>query len=130
MPVSITGQKTITVTGTYQNFVSGAGEVGTIEFTPDVKSLEDTTDAVVLTTPPFVAILPGTIGSGNNTAGNGHFSIVLPTTDNTELFPQGFTYTIAERVSNLGNRITKGVKIPSTLGSTADITTILAPYLT
>lgn len=129
MPVPITGAKTITVTGTYQNFISGAGEVGFIEFLPSVVSLEDQTDSLITTVPPFVVALPGTIGSGNNVAGNGHFSIVIPTTDNTEMVPSGFTYTIIEKVSNMGNRTTKGVQIPSTLGTTVDITKVLAPYL-
>jgi hypothetical protein len=130
MPVTITGQKTITVTGTYQNFISGVGENGYVQFIPNIPSLEDTTDHVVLTIPPLIAALPGTFGGNNNSAGNGHFSILVPTTDNTELFPQGFTYTIIEKVSNMKNRTTHGVQIPSSLGSTADITTILAPYLT
>lgn len=129
MPTPITGQKTITVTGTYQNFMSGAGETGFVEFIPNLKSLQDSTDSLILTVPPFVAALPGTIGGNNNQAGTGHFSIIIPTTDNTELFPQGFTYTIIEKVSNMGNRTTKGVQIPSTLGTTADLTRILAPYI-
>lgn len=129
MPISVTGLKTIIVTGAYQNIITGAGEIGTIEFIPTPRSLQDQTDKVTLTTPPFVAILPGTIGSGNNTAGTGQFSIIVPTTDNDELFPHSFSYTIIERVSNLGNRTTKNVLIPSTLGSTVDITQVLAPYL-
>ena len=130
MTISITGAKTIIVTGTYQNFISGAGETGFVEFIPNLKSLQDPTDHVILTVPPFVAALPGTIGGNNNNAGNGHFSITIPCTDNTELFPQGFSYTIIEKVSNMGNRTTKGVLAPSALGSTVDITVLLAPYLT
>lgn len=130
MPVTITGAKTIIVTGTYQNFISGAGETGFVKFIPNIPALEDQTDGVIATIPPIVAPLPGTIGGGNNAQGNGHFSITVPCTDNTELFPTGFTYTIIEQVSNMMNRTTKGVQIPSTLGSTADITKILAPYLT
>lgn len=125
----ITGLKTITVTGTYVNIISGAGEVGFVEFIPNVKSLQDPADDIIATTPPLIAALPGTIGGSGNMGGSGHFSIVIPTTDNTELFPQGFTYTIIEKVSNVGNRTTKNVQIPSTLGSTVDLTTVLAPYL-
>jgi hypothetical protein len=124
----ITGAKTITVTGTYINFISLAGETGFIEFIPDVPSLEDQTDNIIATIPPFIVGLPGTFGS-NNMGGSGHFSIVLPCTDNTELFPQGFTYTIIEKVSNMNNRTTKGVQLPSTYGTTVDITKVLAPYL-
>lgn len=130
MPIPVTGFHTITVTMAYQNAITGAGEVGTIEFHPSVPAFQDNTDKVTLTTPTYVAILPGTIGSGNNTAGNGQASIVIPTTDNSAMFPQGITYTIIERVSNLGNRVTKGVQIPSSLGSTVALTDVLKNYLT
>lgn len=114
------GAKEITVTGTYQNFVSGAGESGFVEFVPNVKSLNDTTDDLILTVPPFVATVP---------TGTGHFSIVIPTTDNDSFYPTSFTYTIIEKVTNMANRTTKNVRIPSTLGSTATLSDILAPYI-
>jgi hypothetical protein len=112
--MTITGARTIIVTGKYINFISGAGETGTVTF---------------LTVPPIEAVLPGTLGGSPNSSGPGTFSITLPCTDNTELFPQGFTYIVEERITNL-TRTTKGVQIPHTLGSTADLTVILAPYLT
>lgn len=126
----ITGGKTIIVTGKYVNFISGAGETGVVKFVPSVPSLSDQTDSEFLTITPFTAVLPGTQGGSPNTGGSGAFSITLPCTDNTELFPQGFTYTIIEQVSNMANRITKGVQIPSTYGATVDLTKVLAPYLT
>jgi hypothetical protein len=122
--MSITGGRTIIVTGKYIDFISGAGETGTVTFTPSVPSLSDSTDVEFLITTPYQAILPST----NNSFGPGTFSITIPCTDNTELYPQGFTYTVTERISNL-TRITKGVQIPSTLGSTADLTVILKPYI-
>lgn len=127
--MTITGAKLITVTGKYINFVSGAGETGTVQFIPSVPSLADATDDQFLTIPPIVAILPGTIGGSPNSSGPGTFSITLPCTDNTELHPEGFSYTVIEKVTNMANRITKGVLIPSTLGATVDLTTVLAPYL-
>lgn len=129
MTFGFTGEKSIIVTGTYKNFISGAGENGFVEFIPSLKSLQDPTDKLILTVPPFIASLPGTIGGNNNMSGTGTFSITIPCTDNTELFPQGFTYTIIEKVSNMGNRTTRNVQVPSSLGSTVDITTLLAPYL-
>jgi hypothetical protein len=126
--MTITGAKTITVTGKYINFISGAGENGTVQFIPDVKSLSDQTDSEFLTIPPFVAYLPGTIGGSPNQGGPGTFTILLPCTDNTEVFPQGFTYTVYERITNL-TRVTKGVQIPSSYGSTVDLTKVLAPYI-
>lgn len=125
----ITGGKTITVTGKYINFISGAGETGSVLFIPSVPSLSDTVDSEFLTVPPFVAVLPGTLGGSPNSSGPGTFSINLPCTDNTELVPGGFTYTIIERVTNMAQRTTKGVLIPSTLGSTVDLTVVLKPYI-
>lgn len=127
--MTITGAKLITVTGKYINFVSGAGENGTVQFIPSVPSLSDATDDQFLTVPPLVATLPGSLGGSPNSSGPGTFSITLPCTDNDELHPGGFTYTIIERVSNMANRTTKGVLIPSTLGATVDLTTVLAPYI-
>jgi hypothetical protein len=127
--MTITGAKLITVTGKYINFVSGAGENGTVQFIPSVPSLSDATDDQFLTVPPLVAILPGTIGGTPNSSGPGTFSITLPCTDNDELHPGGFTYTIIEKVTNMANRTTKGVLIPSTLGATVDLTTVLQPYI-
>lgn len=126
----ITGGKTITVTMKYVNFISGAGETGMVKFVPSIPSLSDQVDSEFVTITPFVAVLPATIGGAPNSSGPGTASIVLPCTDNTELFPQGFTYTIIEQVSNMANRITKGVQIPSTYGTTVDLTKVLAPYLT
>lgn len=127
--MTITGGKTITVTGKYINFISGAGETGSVEFIATVPSLSDETDSQFLTITPFTAVLPGTLGGTPNSSGPGTFSIVLPCTDNNELHPEGFTYTIVEKVTNMANRITKGVQIPSTYGSTVDLTHVLAPYI-
>lgn len=125
----ITGAKTIIVTAKYINFISEAGETGTVQFIPSVPSLSDGTDDAFLTVPPFIAILPGTNGGSPNSSGPGTFSITIPCTDNTELYPEGFTYTIIEKVTNMANRITSNVQIPSSLGPTADLTTILRPYI-
>lgn len=127
--MTITGAKLITVTGKYINFVSGAGENGTVQFIPSLPSLSDATDDQFLTIPPLVAILPGSLGGTPNSSGPGTFSITLPCTDNDELHPGGFTYTIIEKVTNMANRVTKGVLIPSTLGATVDLTTVLQPYI-
>lgn len=127
--MTITGAKLITVTGKYINFVSGAGENGTVQFIPSVPSLSDATDDQFLTVPPLVATLPGSLGGTPNSSGPGTFSIILPCTDNDELHPGGFSYTVIERVTNMANRVTKGVLIPSTLGATVDLTTVLQPYI-
>jgi hypothetical protein len=127
--MSITGGKTIIVTGKYDNAISGAGESGTVQFIASVKSLSDPTDGQFLTLPPMTAYLPGTIGGNPNQGGPGTFSLTVLCTDNTELFPESFSYTVLERITNL-TRITKNVLVPSTLGSTVDLNVLLAPYLT
>lgn len=127
--MTVTGAKTITVTGKYVNFISGTGETGSVQFIPSLPSLSDEADDQFLTIPPFVAILPGTQGGSPNTGGPGSFTITLPCTDNNELHPEGFSYTIIEKVSNMAQRTTKGVLIPSTYGDTVDLTTVLKPYL-
>lgn len=127
--MTITGAKLIVVTGRYINFVSGAGENGSVQFIPSLPSLSDATDDQFLTIPPLVATLPGSLGGTPNSSGPGTFSITLPCTDNTELHPEGFSYTIIEKVTNMANRVTKNVLIPSTLGATVDLTTVLQPYL-
>lgn len=127
--MAITGAKTIIVTGKYINFISGAGENGSVQFIPNLPSLSDETDNQFLTIPPFTAVLPGTQGGTPNSSGPGTFSLTLPCTDNDELHPGGFSYTIIEKVTNMANRITKGVLIPSTYGSTVDLTEVLAPYI-
>lgn len=119
MPIP-TNVTTIVVTGAYKNIISGAGESGTVEFVPNLKSLNDTTDDVILTAPPFVVVLA---------QGTGAFTITLPTTDNSTFYPQSFSYTIIEKVTNMGNRTTKGVKIPSSLGSTVSLSDLLANYI-
>jgi len=115
-----TGVVAITVTGTYKNAISGAGESGFIEFVPNLKSLNDTTDDVIYTVPPFVA----TVAQGTGT-----FSIQIPVTDNTTFYPSTFSYTIIEKVTNMGNRTTKGVKVPASLGSTVALSDLIAPYI-
>lgn len=124
----ITGAKLIIVTGKYTNF-NGAGETGSVQFIPSVPSLSAPTDDQFVTIAPMVAILPGSLGGTPNSSGPGTFSITIPCTDNTALHPEGFSYTIIEKVTNMANRVTKNVLIPSTLGATVDLTTVLQPYL-
>lgn len=126
--MSITNGKTIIITGKYDNYISTQGEIGTVQFIPSVSNLSDTVDSQFITTPPVTAYLPGTVGGSPNSSGPGTFSVTVLCTDNTELYPQAFTYTIIERVSNL-TRVTKGVKIPSTYGDTVDLTVVLANYI-
>lgn len=127
--MTVTGFKTIQVTATYVNPLSGAGETGIIEFVPSVPSLADSTDMEFLTLTPVFAILPGTAGGSPNSSGNGIVTVTLACTDNDEEHPASFTYTITERVTNMDSRVTTGVQIPSSLGSATTLTTILKPYI-
>jgi hypothetical protein len=83
LPSSIT---TVTVTGTY---VDALGVPVTGEVTFELSEpLRDANDKIVLAPTPIRATLDG----------SGHFSTVLPVTDDTTLAPSGWTYTVTERI--------------------------------
>lgn len=109
LPGNIT---TITVTGTYLDF-QGNAAAGTIAFTPTASELLDPGATTMLDAVPIVATLDT----------NGHFSLVLPCTDNTTLLPGGFTYTVVETIHGIRSY---QVSLPHTLGSTVDIS-VVAP---
>jgi hypothetical protein len=103
---------TITVTGTYTDFQGNAAS-GTVAFTPTSSELMDPGASTMLDAVPIVATLDA----------NGHFSVVLPCTDNTTLGPAGWNYTVTEQVH--GTR-SYNINLPHTLGTTVDISS-LAP---
>lgn len=101
---------TITVTGTYQDFAGNAAS-GSVAFTPTAGELMDTGASTMLDAIPLVATLDS----------NGHFSLVLPCTDNTTLFPSGWSYTVTEQVHGIRSY---QILLPHTLGSTVDISAV------
>jgi len=101
---------TITVTGTYQDFYGNALS-GMVSFTPTSTELMDVAAPAFLDAEPVVATLDV----------NGHFSVVLPCTDNANLAPAGWAYTVVEQVH--GTR-TYQVNLPHTLGSSVDLAAV------
>ena len=101
---------TITVTGTYTDFLGNAAS-GTVAFTPSSSELMDSAASTMLDAVPIVATLDA----------NGHFSVVLPCTDNTTLAPAGWAYQVIETVH--GTR-SYSITLPHTLGETVDISTL------
>jgi hypothetical protein len=100
---------TITVTGTYIDF-TGQAMTGSITFTPPAE-LIDASGTTLLSPGPVTLQLDS----------NGHFSVVLPCTDNVNLLPLGWVYVVTENVRGLRSY---PLALPHTLGSTVDLSTI------
>lgn len=109
LPENIT---TITITGTYLDFQGNAAS-GTVAFTPSASELMDTAAPAMLDAVPIIATLDS----------NGHFSVVVPCTDNANLGPAGWNYVVTETIHGIRSY---SVNVPHTLGSSVDIAT-LAP---
>lgn len=93
---------TITVTGTYVDFLGAAG-TGTITFTPNPAAwLKATASDVVIVPKPRSVTL----------SASGTFSIALPVTNDPDVLPS-FSYTVTEDVS--GFTRTQAIEIPATL---------------
>jgi hypothetical protein len=103
---------TIVLTGTYAD-ASGAPLTGqVIIYVPQV--VRDSTGKVILGAGPVSCPL-GPAGS---------FTVTLACTDNPNLNPTGFTYTVLEQIPGLGRSYS--ISLPHTLGPTADLSA-LAP---
>lgn len=101
---------TITVTGTYTDFLGNAAN-GTIAFTPTASELLDPAATTMLDAVPIVATLDS----------NGHFSVVLPCTDNTTLLPGSWEYTVTETIHGIRSY---QILLPHTLGASVDISAV------
>jgi hypothetical protein len=78
--------------------------------------------------PPPVLVDPGSSviysrAVSANLDSTGAFSVVLVCTDNPELVPVGWAYTVTERIAGTAGR-TYQVFLPHTLGSTVDFSTV------
>lgn len=109
LPGNIT---TIRVTGQFLS-PTGTPIQGTVAFVPSV-DLTDTGAAVLIPSGRVTVTLDT----------NGAFSVVLPATDDPDLQPTGWTYTVLERVADLGRSYS--ISLPSALAPTVDLST-LAP---
>lgn len=103
---------TITVTGHYTD-ATGAPSSGEIRFSLSA-TLYDTAGNVVLTQVDVVAELSA-----------GSLSVAIPVTDNQNLVPQNWYYTVSELIDGATvPRNVRYVQVPSTLGPAADITAL------
>ena len=103
---------TVVVTGTY---LSGDGSpcVGTVTFTSG-QALSNQVNGTFIVVGTFTAILDAT----------GSFSIALPVSDDPDWFPQHWTYSVTERLSNRGVANTYAILL-----STANAPTVALPSL-
>jgi hypothetical protein len=84
----ITGLQLITVTGKYLNLSDGSPANGKVEFTPTTV-LRNTVANEIIYPFPIVA----------NLSGSGTFSIQLPATDDPDITPQGWLYSVTEKIT-------------------------------
>jgi hypothetical protein len=96
---------TITVTGSYVN-AAGAPVSGSVTFTPTVAVVDAAYNQIVVPSPVTV------------TLASGSFSVALPVTDDADLTPSGWTYTVTETFT--GGR-TYSISLPASLGATVDL---------
>ena len=106
------GLTTITVTGTFLD-AKGNAASGTVTFAPSTPVLTDSAGHAVLTMPVTVVL------------SSGRLSVVLPTTDNASLLPAPWTYTVSVALEGMPASACPGKAIPSTLGSTVDLSALL-----
>ena len=108
-----TGAQTITLTGTFPVPVAGAARTGHIVLTPSARLVDSTQQAIYS-------------GGGRVTLDNaGHFSVVLLCTDDPDVAPAGWQWRVDEQPSG-GIRSTYWITLPSTLGSTIDLSELAA----
>lgn len=107
------GASTITVTGTFPVPVGGTARAGKVVFTPTARLVDSTQKAIY---------------SGGGPAqldADGKFSIVLLCTNDPDVQPAGWRWRVDEKPTG-GQWVTYWIDLPSTLGSTVDLST-LAP---
>jgi hypothetical protein len=104
---------TITVNGTYLG-PGGNPLSGAVTFTPNVPVLTD------VAAPGFV--VGATVTAPLTTAG--HFTAVLPCTDNGALSPSGWVYAVSENIAGQPPR-DFFVALPSTLGASVDLAAVV-----
>lgn len=102
---------TVTVKGAYIN-LDGSAASGTVAFAANVSGFLTDAGADVM-------ILP--VGLTVSLDGQGTFSTALPATDDPDISPSGFTYTVTEKLST-GQR-TYSITVPSA-GGTVDLVTV------
>lgn len=113
MPLPV-GLTTIIVTGSFPSGGVGTSPLsGTVTFTPST-DLTDAAGHVIIRAAPVEASLDYT----------GGISVQLVCTDNADLSPTGWTWTVAERIVGLGVR-SYSVLLPASDGPTIDLAALV-----
>ncbi|MEQ7008477.1 glycosyl hydrolase family 28-related protein [Actinopolymorpha sp. B17G11] len=84
---------TVTVRGKYV-YLDGSPVQGTVRFTGKVVAVSAATNTIIIPASRTATLSPGT----------GEFTIDLPATDDPDVLPGGWTYTVEERFSGGGGR--------------------------
>jgi hypothetical protein len=106
----------IIVTGTWQT-ITGTALTGQVIFTPST-TVADSTGHVILPQAGYAAVLNA----------SGQISVTIPCTDNANLQPTGWTYTVQEQIPYAGTTWrTYSISLPHTLGSTVDLSAVAPP---
>lgn len=103
---------TITVTGTFLN-LAGTPSSGTVTFTPTGAPLKDAASSLFTGGPVTVAL-----------NGSGSFSVRVVCTDNGDLAPPDWTYTITTNIDGVLTSYA-GKAIPYSPGSAIDLSDLL-----
>lgn len=90
---------TVPIRGRYV-YLDGRPAAGFIRFTGKVTAVSDATDTI---------ILPATIAAALDA--NGEFVVEVPATDDPDIQPNGWTYTVTEQLANGGGR-TYDIDVP------------------
>ncbi|MFD8496353.1 hypothetical protein [Amycolatopsis sp. NPDC059657] len=91
--------QTVDIVGTYVDY-NGAPLIGTIEFTAAVRIISGATHTAVRP-----AVIVGVLDSaGALKAAGGVATLKLPATDDADVTPTGWTYTVAEKLTNAGGQ--------------------------
>lgn len=98
---------TVTVTATYEEADGSLASGGSVTFDP-ARLLMASQGKVIFGRPATAVIV------------NGQIAVTLPATDNTDLNPTGFTYTVTENVAGWPARVYQ-IELPASLSPTVDL---------
>lgn len=98
---------TVTVTATYEEADGSLASGGSVTFDP-ARIITAAAGKVIFGRPATASII------------NGQIAITLPATDNADLNPSGFAYTVTEQVSGWATRVYQ-VELPSAFAPSVDL---------
>lgn len=104
---------TRTVHGEWVTFPSGEPAQGSVRFAPSVPHLTSSSDQLVIVTRAITQNLDGT----------GQISVTLPTTDDPDISPTGWVYTVTETFQN-GEERSYDIEVPESGTGTIELATV------